>query len=747
MRRFQKAFTKTLAALMAVVASVQFSCPSWAQATALSSSPVTLTTAYQPAVIKGLTIDPVDPFAFDFLVDGGDDPRDTETLKQTSSELIKYFLASLSIPEEHMWVNLSPYEPDRIIPSDFGQTQMGQELLALDYLLKQLSSSLMNPDDEVGKKFWDKIYQRAMEQYGTTDIPMDTFNKIWIVPSQASVSVKGQTVFIKGARLKVMLEEDYVALQKTLGVEHFGLEGRTDENKFAVSGVTSDVVRNILIPAVEQEVNEGRTFAKLRQIYHSMILASWYKKNLKDSFLNRMVADSGMTAGVEAVDPKQHEAIYQQYVEAFRSGAFDLIREDYDPASQQLVPRKYFSGGLDMHMKVQTGPATEDDASLVGQSLFEVKASVIGKSDAAMMALFGKNIFGFFRDQQDQTPGIEDDAYRGMHGTADALGDFLQEKGVHPDDFNVRADNKNGAVTTDYSGWKPDQFEDYVKDFASKRDMDVKKEEGFGGSSIFDLFRKKKDDDAMLTTTEVADQLKEFLKGKAVAIGDKQRPIHQDDLLISEMPTKNIVTVSFDSRDGQDGFKVLIEEFIGLTDGKVHLDRVDQGLGDKKVYDLKVNNAMLETVVGQLKAHLGQSGLIADDVHVDTLPSKGIVTASYDNSNQSAFQAAVESFVAGSNGAVVIDRVDQGLGDKQVYDLKVNSAMLGKDPQVLGANENTGGINLNSKMLDLDTGGETRQIVVPVGDPAMLKERISRFEPVIKSIQPFNGWSAAVRAN
>ena len=60
---------------------------------------------------------------------------------------------SLTIPEKDLWVNLSPYEKDRVIPKSFGLTEMGRDLLAEDYMLKQITASLIYPEDETGKKF------------------------------------------------------------------------------------------------------------------------------------------------------------------------------------------------------------------------------------------------------------------------------------------------------------------------------------------------------------------------------------------------------------------------------------------------------------------------------------------------------------------------------------------------------------------------------------------------------------------
>ncbi|MBF0595794.1 MAG: hypothetical protein HQL22_12630 [Candidatus Omnitrophica bacterium] len=150
--------------------------------------------AFVPAVLKGMKVYPADPLRFDFLIDTGNSALENLPLQQESTKLIRYFLASLTVPEEDLWVNLSPYENDRIIPDNFGLTEMGRDLLAEDYVLKQLTSSLMYPEKALGSEVWKKIYARAYEKYGTTDIPMDTFNKVWIIPDEAEVYVNGDTI-------------------------------------------------------------------------------------------------------------------------------------------------------------------------------------------------------------------------------------------------------------------------------------------------------------------------------------------------------------------------------------------------------------------------------------------------------------------------------------------------------------------------------------------------------------------------
>src|SRR5271156_3300146 len=179
---------------------------------------VHLSPEFNPPILKGIKVHPDNPFRFDFILDKGDSALGNDQLKDESSKLIKYFLASITIPEKDLWVNLSPYEKDRIIPNSFGLTEMGRDLLAEDYMLKQITASLIYPEDEVGKKFWKRVYEESAKKFGTTNIPVNTFNKVWIVPEKAVVyeNAKAGTAYVVAAKLKVMLEQDYLALSHSV---------------------------------------------------------------------------------------------------------------------------------------------------------------------------------------------------------------------------------------------------------------------------------------------------------------------------------------------------------------------------------------------------------------------------------------------------------------------------------------------------------------------------------------------------
>ena len=321
---------------------------------------VSVSEAFAPALIRGMTIHPDNPLRFDFIVDVGDSglkaDKDRRRLSQESKKLIKYFLAALTVPEEDMWVNLSPYEKGRLIPKGLGDTEMGRDMLAQDYFLKQLTASMMYPEDELGRKFWDKVYRKAYEKYGTVEIPMSTFNKVWIVPDKATVYEYQGSVFVIERHLKVMLEEDYMAMaHNTVGAateENGQLNNGQAQGPAVAANIATDIIRQIILPAIEKEVNEGKAFANLRQIYNSMILATWYKKKLSEgvglnrSLLGRIYIDKNKTKGVDTKDKQINQKIYEQYIESFKKGVYNYIREDWDPGAQKVIPRKYFSGGL-----------------------------------------------------------------------------------------------------------------------------------------------------------------------------------------------------------------------------------------------------------------------------------------------------------------------------------------------------------------------------------------------------------------
>ncbi|MEI6437560.1 MAG: hypothetical protein WCO69_02275 [Candidatus Omnitrophota bacterium] len=278
---------------------------------------------YDPLRLKGLVVHPEDALRFDFLVDKGDSVLDGQELNAAIVRQVKYFLASLAVPEKDLWVNLAPDEQNRIAPDGFGTTQMGRDLLEQDYMLKQMVASLSFPEKELGGEFWKRVYAKLYDKYGTTDIPVETFHKVWIVPKAADVLAHERSVFVVRAELDVMLQKDE---QPTAFTE---------------------ALREVILPELRKEVNEGEAFAPVRQVFNSLILATWYKRHLMDSLLGRGYVGQNHVGGVDVEDKAVRQKIYQRYLSLFRDGIYNYIKEEVDPYTQEVVPRKYVSGGWD----------------------------------------------------------------------------------------------------------------------------------------------------------------------------------------------------------------------------------------------------------------------------------------------------------------------------------------------------------------------------------------------------------------
>ena len=68
---------------------------------------VQISPEFNPPILKGIKVYPNNSFQFDFILDTGDDMSlrggslaTKQSLKEESTKLIKYFLASLTIPEK-----------------------------------------------------------------------------------------------------------------------------------------------------------------------------------------------------------------------------------------------------------------------------------------------------------------------------------------------------------------------------------------------------------------------------------------------------------------------------------------------------------------------------------------------------------------------------------------------------------------------------------------------------------------------
>ncbi len=385
---------------------------------------VSLSRAFVPALLKGVRVYPEDPFHLDFILDKGEGAPSSEVLKDDSARLIRYFLAALTIPEKDLWVNLSPYERDRIVPEAFGQTEMGRDLLAQDYVLKQITASVMNPKTAVGRKFWDRVYAEAHARYGTSNVPVDTLNKVWIVPEKAVIYENDRSAYVVESRLKVLQEKDYQVLEA---------ESQSVDLYKGSEAVESAVIREVVIPVLEKEINEGVEFARLRQVYHSLILAIWFKDKVRAGLLGQAYFDQNKVSGVDIRDKAAPEKIWERYVESFRKGVYNFIKEEFDPGEGQLISRKYFSGGISAE-GVRSILQRRHDTRLLSQGIAEkafLISAVIEPVAGTLSDRAQKTVSGFWFKPREVVVRDDPEIYKGTRTSSQIHGVLrsLKEQG------------------------------------------------------------------------------------------------------------------------------------------------------------------------------------------------------------------------------------------------------------------------------------------------------------------------------
>jgi hypothetical protein len=299
---------------------------------------------YYAPVLKGLRFDPKDPLKITFLIDTGS--AGTVTAPQ-AKKLIDYFMAGLTLPQNDLWVNLSPYEKERMVPDKLVLTELGEDMLKEDYTLKQLAASLTYPETESGKSYWNAMAGVRHQKCQVPKVSGTAFNKVWIVPGKAAVYEKNNCALVTEANLKVLTQEDYLAVQKnnvrvgaTLAVAQ---NKRAGASPAPTLNPGAESFKTHILPLIDKEVNEGKDFARLRQIYHSLILAIWFKQKFQKTFYRGYINQSRV-AGIDLSDKDAGEKIFKLYVAAFEEGSYDYVKRDYDKKKQKIISRRYFSG-------------------------------------------------------------------------------------------------------------------------------------------------------------------------------------------------------------------------------------------------------------------------------------------------------------------------------------------------------------------------------------------------------------------
>lgn len=292
---------------------------------------------YRPIHLRYLSYD-VSSNSFNLLLDRGNLKELKETtLKESAQKLLEYFFVGITLPNESFWVNLRPDSPDNIIDGYLAMTDAGRVLLEADLQLKKDTAKLTNPQNPLGKEYWKRLYQKAEELLGYENLTIPTLVRPWIVPDEIIIRETESNAYIYKATLKVMLEEDYLKNSQAYSFQ--------DPRLKTLNEYSSELIRELIIPSLNKEINTSKRYAALRQLYYSLILAQWFKSRFygKGGLYSWLInkKDLSNLASKKTWDKNTY---FKEYQDSFKNGEYNLKEPINTPFGRSV--RSYFSGGM-----------------------------------------------------------------------------------------------------------------------------------------------------------------------------------------------------------------------------------------------------------------------------------------------------------------------------------------------------------------------------------------------------------------
>ena len=291
---------------------------------------------FRPLHLRFLSYDTLNN-NFKLLLDKGSlkNPQSKE-IESATKQLLNYFFIGITLPNDAFWVNLRPDAETNIIDDQLAQTDVGRILLESDLQLKKDTARFTSPETPEGKEYWDKLYQKAGEIFGSQNITIPTLTRPWIVPDEIIIRETADSAYIYKATLKVMLEQDYL---KDSAVYNFKDDRLKELNEYS-----SQLIREIIIPKLTQEINASKRYAQLRQVYYSLIMAQWFKARFYDKGgLYSRIIDRKIVTGMTSKEYWSKTTYFQAYQKSFKDGEYNIQEPTYTLYGQTI--RSYFSGG------------------------------------------------------------------------------------------------------------------------------------------------------------------------------------------------------------------------------------------------------------------------------------------------------------------------------------------------------------------------------------------------------------------
>ena len=306
------------------------------------------------------------PFDFEFLFD----ITDRYDSRQESLTAIDYFFEVLSVPANDLWVNLGPAEMEQVMPPSLRELEIGRVLLESDLVLKKLTAALLHPDSPSGRRYWATLQSQLRLRDGVTPAGFEPSFRLWMRPDRFGTETNGANLLVKEARLAIQGEEAHEQAPSPGGADG---RAQSPDDKLAW-----EVFQDLVLPVLQREIDEGRLFARLRQLCFSFALADAFRAHLageghqQDYFEARHIApDITLKLGDQSAnyrmdhwrrpgDPadkplsmavaEANQRTQAEYRRLFDQGVFYVVRREPMLGTRQMAVRSYLSGAADLRL-------------------------------------------------------------------------------------------------------------------------------------------------------------------------------------------------------------------------------------------------------------------------------------------------------------------------------------------------------------------------------------------------------------
>ena len=219
-------------------------------------------------------------------------------LEAEARKLSDYCYAAIAVPAEDLWVNLSPDEHARMIPNSLTGTSLGHVMLEMDYRLKRLSASLLHPDIPSGRAYWEEFRQRIRGSRHPEPRLLDTYHRVCIVPGKMLIRESDETKNSNSEyERKMEIAEGAIGVKvEPLSPREFHA-WRTVPHDPERSAAAQDAYAHHVLPVVLKELNEGLSFAPVRQYMRAVMAAGWWLRRYREHPCWRDYIRSGCPMG------------------------------------------------------------------------------------------------------------------------------------------------------------------------------------------------------------------------------------------------------------------------------------------------------------------------------------------------------------------------------------------------------------------------------------------------------------------